>query len=344
MSRTGSTSITLTTIASMAGVHPSTASRALSDTPVGISSDTVKRVRKIAGDLGYIRDITGASLRTGRTRMIGVLVPRLTDVVLAQIYESIDEAASAAGYNAVVANTRDAPEVQNMRLQGLLSRKVDGLIVGDSRAGSQVVERLARLGTPYTLVMRRLGEHPSVSTDDLEGGRLAAEHLLELGHTRVGVVAGDPLTSTGRERTLGFTRTYEQAGIHIPDDYVVSSSFDTATGRAAGDRLLSLDPIPTAVFAVNDFTAIGVMGALRDRGLQVGLDVALVGYNDISIAAQLTVPLTSVQSPLREMGRRSVEMLLDRIAGEETASVRLTPTLVTRESTLLGTSTVRRPA
>ena len=344
MSRTGSTPVNLTTIATMAGVHPSTASRALSDAPVGISVETVKRVRKIAGELGYIRDITGASLRTGRTSMIGVLVPRLTDVVLAQIYESIDEAASAAGYNAVVADTRDAPDVQDMRLQGLLSRKVDGLIVGDSRTGSRVLERLAQLGIPYTLVMRCLGDHPSVSTDDLQGGRLAAEHLLQLGHTRVGVVAGDPLTSTGRERTLGFTHAYQQAGIHIPDDYVVSSSFDTATGRAAGDRLLSLDPLPTAIFAINDFTAIGVMGALRDRGLRVGLDVGLVGYNDISIAAQLTVPLTSVHSPLREMGRRSVEMLLERIAGKQTPSIRLTPTLVTRDSTLLGVSTTRRPA
>jgi LacI family transcriptional regulator len=344
MSRSGSTSITLATIAARAAVHPSTASRALSDTPAGISAETVERVRKIASELGYIRNSTGASLRTGRTRMIGVLVPRLTDVVLAQIYEAIDEAASAAGYNTVVANTRDDPNIQDMRLRGLLSRKVDGLIVGDSRTGSQVVERLAGLGTPYTLVMRCLGGHPSVSTDDLEGGRLAAEHLLELGHSRVGVVSGDPLTSTGRERTLGFTRAYEQAGFHIPDDYVVSSAFDTATGREAAERLLSLKPPPTAIFAVNDFTAIGVTGALRDRGLRVGVDVALVGYNDISIAAQLTVPLTSVHSPLAEMGRRSVEMLLDRIGGKQTASIRLTPTLVARESTLLGVSTTRRPA
>jgi LacI family transcriptional regulator len=344
MSETGSAPITLTTIASRARVHPSTASRALSDKPVGISAETIKRVRTIARELGYIRDITGASLRTGRTRMIGVLVPRLTDVVLAQIYEAIDEAAAMAGYNAVVANTRDDPDVQNMRLQGLLSRKVDGLIVGDSRTGSQVVERLAGLGTPYTLVMRRLDEHPSVSTDDLEGGRLAAEHLLELGHTRVGVVAGDQLTSTGRERTLGFVRAYECAGFPIRGDHLVSSSFDTGTGRLAADRLLSLRPMPTAIFAVNDFTAIGVMGALRHRGLQVGRDVALVGYNDIPIAAQLTVPLTSVRSPLGEMGRRSVELLLDRIAGKQPESVLLTPTLVARESTLLGSSTARRPA
>lgn len=344
MSRPGSASVTLTTIATHVGVHPSTVSRALSDSPAGVSPGTIKRIRKVAEELGYFRDITGASLRTGRTRMIGVLVPRLTDVVLAQIYEAIDEAATAAGYNAVVANTRDDPTVQNMRLQGLLSRKVDGLIVGDSRDGSHVVERLARLGTPYTLVMRRVGPHPSVSTDDLEGGRLAAEHLLELGHTKVGVVAGDPLTSTGRERTLGFVRAYEQAGIHIPADYVVNSTFDTATGRAAGEALLSLRPMPTAIFAVNDFTAIGVMGALRDRGLEVGRQVALVGYNDISIAAQLTVPLTSVRSPLAEMGRRSVEILLDRIAGKETASIRLSPTLVARESTLLGAPTARRPA
>ncbi|MGV9799288.1 LacI family DNA-binding transcriptional regulator [Mycobacterium sp. NPDC003449] len=322
-------------MATRAGVHPSTVSRALSDDPVGVSKRTVARVRGIADELGYFRDITGASLRTGRTRMIGVLVPRLTDVVLAQIYESIDDTARAAGYNTVVANTRDDPAVQRMRLDGLLSRRVDGLIVGDLTDGGTLADHLVVSGVPFVLVMRRGGRHPSVTTDDLEGGRLAAEHFLELGHSVVGVIAGDPLTSTGRERRSGFVGRYAQAGIDIPARYVVDSAFDVDSGRSAAEALLSLTPRPTAVFAVNDFTAIGAIGALRGLDLELGRDVAVLGYNDVPVSAQLSVPLSSIRSPLDDMGRLSTEMLLERLDGRQMSSIRLSPTLVARESTLL---------
>jgi len=327
--------VTLATLAELVGVHPSTASRALRGDR-RVSPKTIKRVQKLAGDLGYSPDLTGAALRTRRTRIIGALVPRLTDVVLAEIYEAIDEAAVAAGYNTFVANTRDDPALQRLRLDGLLSRRVDGLIIGDSRTDSDLVDELARRNIPFVLIMRRLRDYPSVSTDDLDGGRLAAEHLLSLGHTRVGVITGDQLTSTGAERTLGFTSTYERAGRALAADYVVESSFDVHSGRAAGERLLALPKPPTAIFAVNDYLAVGVTGAVRAAGLRVGHDVALVGYNDIAISSQLTVPLTSVRSPLRDMGRQSVEMLLARLDGEQPASVRLSPTLIARESTLAG--------
>ncbi|WP_232490918.1 LacI family DNA-binding transcriptional regulator [Mycobacterium dioxanotrophicus] len=330
-----SSRVTLSTVASRAGVHPSTVSRALSDDPVGVSKRTVARVRGIADELGYFRDITGASLRTGRTRMIGVLVPRLTDVVLAQIYESIDDAARAAGYNTVVANTRDDPAVQRLRLDGLLSRRVDGLIVCDLRDGDELADHLLALGVPFVLTMRRVGRHPSVTTDDLEGGRLAAEHFLELGHSVVGVIAGDPLTSTGRERRNGFVGRYAEAGITVSAHYIVDSAFDVDSGRSAAEILLSLKPQPSAVFAINDFTAIGAIGALREHGLELGRDVAVLGYNDVPIAAQLSVPLSSIRSPLDDMGRLSTEMLLTRLDGGHPCSIRLSPTLVARESTLL---------
>ena len=331
--------VTLSTVATRAGVHPSTVSRALSDDPVGVSKRTVARVRGIADELGYFRDITGASLRTGRTRMIGVLVPRLTDVVMAQIYESIDDTARAAGYNTVVANTRDDPAVQRMRLEGLLSRRVDGLIVGDLREGDELADHLTAMGVPFVLVMRRVGRHPSVTTDDLEGGRVAAEHFLELVHSVVGVIAGDPLTSTGRERRNGFVGRYAEAGLPVPAQYVMDSAFDVDSGRLAAEKLLSLTPRPTALFAINDFTAIGAIGALRERGLALGRDVAVLGYNDVPVAAQLSVPLSSIRSPLDDMGRLSTEMLLDRIVGGRMSSIRLSPTLVARESTLLSANT-----
>jgi LacI family transcriptional regulator len=325
--------VTLALLAEELGVHVSTVSRALSDDPVGVGSETAEKIRTLAQHRGYRRNVAAQSLRTGRTRMIGVMVPRLTDVVMATIYEGIDEAAIDAGYNTVVANTQDRPELQRSRLDLMLSRGVDGLIVGDSRSDSNLISLLEGCGVPYVLVARRMPRQLSVTTDDLLGGRLAGEHLLSLGHHRVGVVAGDPHASTGAERTLGFRRTYEQAGYPLTDDYVVPSGFDVASGRSAGERLLTLPRRPTAIFAASDLVAVGVLGAMRDLGLSAPHDVAVVGFNDVDIAAQLPVPLTTIHSPLAEMGAKGLRLLPGRMEGKRVRSLVLQPSLRVREST-----------
>ncbi|MUK01349.1 substrate-binding domain-containing protein [Vibrio cholerae] len=325
--------VTLATVARHAQVHVSTASRALSENPAGIGADTVRRVRELATVLGYRRDVGAAGLRTGSSRLIGVLVPRLTDLVLATIYESIDAAASTAGYGTVVANTLDDPDHRRARLDAMLSRRIDGVIIGDSHLGDTAAHELRSRGVPYVLVMRKLEGHLSVTTDDHRGGQLAAEHLLALGHRRVGVIAGDQLASTGRERTLGFRRTFESAGFPVPDAYVVQSTFSTPSGLAAGTELMGLPDPPTAVFAVHDLLALGAMGAIREAGKRVGKDVGLIGYNDLDLAATLPVPLTSVRSDLVAMGKLSVDALLGVLKGEKVTSVLLPPELVVRATT-----------
>ena len=329
--------VTLALLAEQLGVHVSTVSRALSERPVGVSAETVTRVRQLAGERGYRRNAAALSLRTGRSKMIGVMVPRLTDVVLATIYDGIDQTAIDAGYNTVVVNTRDRPDLQRSRLDLMLSRQVDGIIVGDSRTDSNLISELQGCGVPYVLVARRMPREISVSTDDLKGGRLAAEHLLSLGHRRIGIVAGDPHASTGAERTLGFRRAYAAAGYPLPDDYVIPSGFDVRSGREAGDHLLSLRHPPTAIFAASDFAAIGVMGAMRDRGLEAPRDVAVVGFNDLDVASELPTPLTSVHSPLFDMGALSMRVLLSLLRGRRVRSRLLQPTLYPRASTV-GTS------
>ncbi|MEO9247719.1 LacI family DNA-binding transcriptional regulator [Citricoccus nitrophenolicus] len=326
--------VTLVTVARHARVHVSTASRALSDNPSGVGADTVRRVRELAAALGYRRDVRAAGLRTGTSRLVGVLVPRLTDLGLATIYDSIDLAASEAGYGTVVANTRDDDRHRKIRIDAMLSRGIDGIIIGDAHLGDTAAYELKQRGVPYVLVMRRLEGHPSVTTDDYRGGQLAAEHLLQRGHRRVGVVAGDQLASTGRERTLGFRRTFEAAGFPVADGYVVDSEFSTNAGLHAGSALMNLADPPTAIFAVHDLIALGVMGAIRDAGLKLGTEVALVGYNDLDLAATLPVPLTSISSDLSRMGRLSFDLLMNTINGQPVESMLLDPLLVPRATTL----------
>ncbi|MEU7060265.1 substrate-binding domain-containing protein [Streptomyces sp. NPDC046197] len=234
-----------------------------------------------------------------------------------------------------VANTTDDPVLRRERFEEFLARRVDGIVLGDARLdGDDLVDILARRNIPYVLVSRRLTGHLSVTTDDLLGGRLAAEHLLQLGHTCVGVAAGEPYASTGVERTTGFVRRYAEAGLPLLPDYVLPSRFDTAGGHAAGAALLNLDPRPTAIFAVNDTAAIGVVGALREHGLRPGSDVAVVGYNDIPVAADMSVPLTTIRSPMFEMGEHAMGLLIDRLQGRRVRSKRLRPHLIARAPTL----------
>jgi len=328
--------VTLKDIAREAGVSVTSASRALHGV-TGVarapSEETAERVRAAAARLGYSRDQLASGLRTRHSRLLGMLVPRLTDYVLATIYEGVEEAARLAGYRTVVANTRDDPDEQRARAEVMLDHRVEGLIIGDASDRGDLLADLERRGVPFVLVSRRTGSHPAVTGDDLTGGRLVAEHLLDRGHTRVAVLAGEPYASTGSERTKGFLDRWSSAGLAVSADRVVHGPFDAAGGRQAMQRVLDMPgPPPTAVFAVNDFAAIGAMGALRDAGLRVGRDVALVGYNDVSLAAELPIPLSTVTTPNLEMGRGGVELLLRILDGEKPASLLLPPQLRIRES------------
>lgn len=328
---------TLRTVAELAGVHVSTASRVLngsSDAAVrSAGQEKAARIRAIAAQLGYTPDPHGTGLRTQRSHLIGVLVPRLVDIVLATIYEGIEQASASAGYSTFVANTGDQPDVQRARTSMMLARRVDALIFGDAYVDARFLDETSARGVPFVLVSRRAGDYPSVTCDDLEGGRLAGQHLLERGHRDVAVLAGEPYASTGIDRTAGLRQVWAEAGLAVPDARVVHCRFDTAGGRAAMQHVLDAGgPPPTAVFAVNDFAAIGAMGALRDAGLTPGRDVAVVGYNDVPLAAELPIALTTVRSPMHQMGVRAVELLVRRLAGETVTPERLEPVLVARAS------------
>lgn len=333
-------SVTLAEIAQRAGVNKSTVSRALTADPAQVSSQTVARIRAIAGELGYVPNPAASSLRTGKSRVIGVLVPRVTDYVLASIYEGVTDTARQHGYTTIVANTDDDPSIRSLQLESLLAHRVDGFIIGDARLdGDEVVATLKRRQIPYVLVNRRLHPHPSVTTNDVRGGELAAEHLQESGHQVVGILAGPGYTSTGIERAHGFVRCYSRAGISVDPDLVIESMNDAEGGCAAARELLSRKPNVTAIFATNDFAAIGAMGAAREAGRRVGVDLAIVGYNDIPLARYLPVPLTSVHSPIFHMGQRGATALLEILRGNEIAPELLEPELHVRLSSVLGKDT-----
>jgi LacI family transcriptional regulator len=331
---------TLKDIAREAGVSLSTASRVLSHARNGSEPETAtaKRVLAVAARLQYVPNRFAASLRTNRTRMLGVLVPHLTDVVLSTIYEGIDEQASAADYQTVVANSMDDPHEHRLRAERLLQRGVDGLIFGDAQVSDPYLDELTLRKVPFVLVSRRHHPYDSVTCDDAAGGRLVGNHLADLGHRDIAIVAGQPYASTGIDRTQGCLAALRERGIVVSPDRIVHSGFDPRAGHVAAIRLMTGSSQPTAIFAVNDMTAIGAMGALRDLGIHVGRDVAVVGFNDINIAADLPTPLTTVRSPLKAMGAAAADLLLNKLTEAMVTShsspteTKLQPQLIVRES------------
>lgn len=330
-----SKAVTLRTIADSAGLDVSTVSRVLNGSPEEVaraaSPMTAAKIRDWAERLAYVPNPHGKSLRTARSNLVGVLVPRLSDMVLATIYEGAEEAASHHGLATFVMNTYDQLDEQRARVELALSRRVDGLILGDAHRDAKIVDEVAAREVPFVLVSRHAGDHPAVTCDDYLGGQLVAEHFLNLGHEQVGVIAGEPFASTGLDRTAGFVDCYRKAGFNVA---TVHSTFDAKGGHRAAVYLLQRRSRPTAIFAVNDFAAIGALGAVRDAGLQPGRDIAVAGYNDTQIAAELPIALTSVHSPLHQMGARALELLVSVLEGQLPVSERLAPELMVRASTL----------
>ncbi|MHA6737738.1 LacI family DNA-binding transcriptional regulator [Rhodococcus erythropolis] len=334
---------TLREIADQAGVHISTASRVLRQPePADGWSDSALRVRQVAEELGYQPNLWAASLRTRKTTTIGVVMPRLTDVVVATMFQGIEEAATAAGYSVLLSSPPDDLDAQRKAVEFLVSRQVDGLMLSSIHLpGTDFVDSLPLRSLPILLLNRHIDTAtsspnrglPFVSGDDRLGGYLAGKHLLDCGYRDLGVIAGPDHASTSRERVAGFRDALTEAGLELPPNRIVASEFEVQGGVDAAATLLGGDSRPDAVFTVSDTIAIGVLGVARDLGLSIPDDLALVGYNDIPVVSQLPVPLTTVRSPARKIGATGLEHLLALISGKNVESVKLPVELIVRAST-----------
>lgn len=328
--------VTIRTIAKELGVHASTVSRALRPDQSGEVSDEVSaNIRALAAKLGYEPDPWARSLRTRETRTIGLLIPRLTDSVLAAMFEAAEDRARDHGYQAVTVSTRDRHHEERRLTEVLLERRVDGLILATPTLDDPLLPDLERDDVRFVLLNRASASYPSVRGDDESGGYLAARHLLSQGHRRIAIIAGPLEASTARYRLSGFERAHREMQAPIDPALVLPSMFSPRDGVDGASHLLSLEPRPTAIFAVNDAVAFGVMAVARDLGVRIPEDLAVVGYNDTDLAPLVAVPLTSVAVPTLEMGRLAVDALVARLTSRVDVPINgtvLPPRLVVRQS------------
>jgi LacI family transcriptional regulator len=339
--------VKLIDIARRAGVHPSTVSRALDPSKSAlVSEDTRARVETVADQLGYRVDAVASGFRRGRSHSIGVVVADLANPFIAPIIRGIENSLDGLGYLACVTETRDDHDGFNRALDHLLRRRVDALVTTAARKGDERALLGAAKRTPVVLAVRDLADTglPGVMHDDYLGGRLAAEHLIGLGHQRVAQILGPQDVSSFVARGRGFGERLGAARVEQVDVGDAAVHPDLSEGCRIMRKLLRLnEKAPTAVFAHNDLMAVGALEALLDAGLDCPADIALIGYNDTQLTAHLRRALTTIKLPGYELGRFAADMAIVRIdhPAQELTTLMLPPTLIPRESTL-GSGTTPR--
>jgi LacI family transcriptional regulator len=327
---------TLQQVADAAGVHRSTASRALNpETARLISPDVVARIAETAARLGYRRDLLAASLRNSRTRLVGMLVPDLANPVFAPILAGVEATMAERGYAVLVAHASgDAVALE--LVEGLVARRAEGLILATARERDPVLARCRALGLPTVLVNRADPDQrfSAVTPDDCEGIRLAVRHLIGIGHRSIAHLAGPQDVSTGRLRAEGFRAAMEEAGL-IPGPVISASAYSREAGQDAAERLAAERGGVTAIVAANDLLALGALRALAARGLRCPEDVSVTGHNDMPLVDMVQPPLTTVRISHDRIGREGARLLLERIARPDAppAQIRTSPELIVRAST-----------
>lgn len=331
--------VTIRDVARAAGVHPGTVSRALNEqTRALVNPKTAERVIRAAQELGYRPNPIARGLKTNRSHTVGVLIPDLTNPLFPPIIRGIEDRLQNVGYTLLTVNTDNDAERERSHLEALVARQVDGLISATARLDVAVLAEVAASGVPVVLVNRSLedGSLPAVTVDDRRGLALAVEHVVALGHKRIGHIAGPQNVSTGHRRHLGFLEAMRAAGLPAPEQRITfCGAYSEAQGATACEELLDREPQITAIIAANDRLAIGCYDALYARGLSCPEDLSIVGFNDMPLVDRLRPPLTTVRVPQREIGSVAADLLLASLTDGSLAKdqILLDPALIVRGST-----------
>ena len=329
---------TLQDVARLAGVHPSTASRSLDPLQSSrIRAATRERVVQAARDLNYQPHLAASSLRSRRSRTVGVIVPDLKNPIYGALVAGISARLEADGYTAIILETRNEQERMATVLRILSERRVEGAVNAAARVHDQ--RRLAqfvRKGIPLVLAARDVPalKVPRVLNDDFKGASLAADHLLSLGHQRVLQITGPADIASFAERTRGFHAALGSLGGAVELRELPTDATTVEEGHRAMRTALRHREPPTAVFAHNDLLAIGALAAIQEAGLRCPEDVSVVGYNNIPLTQYLNPPLTTILLPAGHLGRVAADTVLSLLRGVEPLStVAVHPELVIRKST-----------
>lgn len=328
-----SSRITIRDVAAAAGVSVATVSKVINGR-YGVSAATLARVQAVIDEMGYEASLVAQSLRNHRTNVIGLLVADL-EPFSTELLKGAADAIRDTGFELVVysagGRTSDHVGWERRYLSRLSGTLVDGAVL----VTPTVVD--VRHGAPIVAVDPHTGpaDLPTIDSDNLHGARLASEYLIELGHRRIAMLTGRPDLQSAQLRERGYRQAHAEAGIPVDESLVRVGAYDPQVAAQAARLLLTAPDRPTAIFAANDLSAIAAIDVARELGLRVPEDLSVVGFDNIPDSALSVPSLTTVDQPIREMGRCAVDMLINLIRDKpiESTHVTLATRLVVRQST-----------
>ena len=324
-------------VSELAGVSTATVSRTLK-TPDLVTEQTREKVMKAVKEAGYRPNWLATSVKTGKSNSIVVLVPNLVNPFFLRLIEGIEQAAQEAGYSVLLGDTQGKPDRENDYAGMVLSNRADGLIQLDHSFPFSEQDADLATGIPMVSVCERIAgdkKYPYIELDNYAAGRALAHHLIAYGHTEFAVIAGQRTSIIHDDRMGGIRSVMKEENITFTDEHVVGDSYTFETGINGIKELFSRKKRPTAVICLNDDIAIGAMHEINNQGLKIPDDISVTGFDNVRVSAYLNPPLTTVDQPAYEMGRRAVDVLVRMIRQEPLRRIReIMPfQLLEREST-----------
>ena len=330
---------TMRDVARLAGVSIATVSAVINGSAV-VSARRDASVRKAMEALDYHADQIARSLKTGRTRVVGMIIPDVTNAFYPEVIMGAEELARISRYSVILCNANEDPAQEQTHLNMLFSHRVDGVLIACSDAAISF-DRLIRRRFPmvcFDRIPEGFKGH-AASTDNFAGGYEATRHLIEHGHKRIAILAGRTELSTHAHRLAGFRRAMQEAELPIYEEYCRLGGMDAIAGYGSGLALSKLHKPPTAVFCSNNKILLGFMRAMNELGAKCPEQVSVVGFDDFPWTENFHPRLTTVAQPTRELGRQAMKMLLEQVergvedSGREHRRILLKPELRIREST-----------
>ncbi|HDV5592614.1 TPA: substrate-binding domain-containing protein [Vibrio cholerae] len=323
-------------IARLAGVSTSTVSHVINKSRF-VSDEIAERVNNAAQQLNYAPSALARSLKMNRTKTIGMLVTTSTNPFFGEVVKGVERSCYHQGYNLILCNTEGDNQRMKASINTLLQKRVDGLLLMCSTLEGERLDVFDRYPDIPIVVMDWgpiLFASDKIQDNSLQGGYMAAKHLIECGHKEIGCITGPLIRHQAQMRYEGYKRALAEAGIAINPDWIVESDFECEGGYQAFEKLYQRGKLPSALFVSNDMMAMGVIQAASQRGLRVPDDLSLIGYDDVHIAKFMTPALTTIHQPKYRLGKAAVDTLLYRLENPDTTAqvVQLEPTLVVRNS------------
>ena len=323
-------------VAERAGVSVTTVSHVINQSRP-VSDELRGRVLVAMQELGYQPNTLARSLRRGETHTIGIIVPDSANPFFAEVARGIEDTSFEHGYSVILCNTDNNLDKESLYTNVLVEKQVDGILFVAAGLSAENIHALQRRGMPLVIVDRQVTgvQVDSVLTDNMRGGWLATQHLIELGHRRIGCIVGPSDLTPSAARVTGYQQSLSEAGIPFDEMIIVKGDFQYESGYAAADKLLTLDNPPTAIFAFNDLMAVGALSNALEKGLTIPTNLSVVGFDDVRPALYANPPITTVKQPKYEMGVLATNILLERMRDPSTPprTQTLDTHLVIRQST-----------